>query len=283
MTVLTAGCCPGSAAGSVVSAIPPGQSCEVPFEFDLRNSCAETGPRSLREVKLQLPVAVEPADAAPTAPWVLRGRVRAAVSVPVRSIDFGRETPSAAAPPRAVSIRALTDLSQLTAAVDGQGVTAELRESPEPRTWELIVGKAAGLPVGKYRAEVKLCPVTRTGEPASPVRIPVEFEIIHDVQPDTPVAVLGQCPIGGVAEGRVTLSSLSGRPFRVTGWAAEPATGLEVTAGDDKSAPSQSFSVRQRLTAPGDNAGRLRFDGVDADGMPFAVWVEVRSFGTSDQ
>lgn len=279
VTTMTASCnCVSS--GSVSEVIPPGQSRDIPFEVDLRNQCASAEPRESRDVELRLAARVEPASAIPSAPWVLRGRVRAAVAVPVRSVDFGRLAATSFPKPQVIPIRALTDLSRLDVTAEGTSVVAELQPTPDPRRWDLVVGRAAWLPVGRYTTGVKLCPVTRAGEAATPVRIPVEFDILGDVQADAPAVVMGCCRVGDVAEGRVTLTLLSGRAFRVTGRTADPSGGVEIVQ-EDAAGSSQSFSVRQKVTALGDNTGALHFRGQDADGMQFEVVVEARCFGTN--
>jgi hypothetical protein len=144
----------------------------------------------------------------------------------------------------------------------------------------LVVERTPNLPAGRYTAEVKLSPVSRTGKVAPPVHIPVEFDILGDVQPDAPVIAFGCCKVGDNAEGHVILTSLSGRSFRVTKQNTDLPDSMELVP-DNPDGPAQSFTVRLRVTAVGDRTGTLRFSGQDADGKPFEAVIEVRWFGTN--
>lgn len=278
VTTLSAGCgCVAS--DSVSETISPGQSRDIPFEVDLRNKCASAEPKEFRNVEIRLPVRIEPHSAIPTAPWVLHGRVRSAITVPVRNVDLGRAAVASPSQPRVLAVRALTDLSQPKVNVEGAGVVTEPQATSDPRSWSLVIGKAANLRPGHYAATVILRPVTRAGDEATPVRIPVEFDILGDVQADAPAVAFGCCRVGETAEGRVSLTSLSGRPFHVAKWTAEPTEGVEVRP-EGEAGPTQFFSIRQRVTAIGDRNGTLRFSGQDAEGTSFQITVELRCFGT---
>jgi hypothetical protein len=277
VTTLTASCACVTP-GSVSELIPPGQSREIAFELDLRNSCASAEPVAARDAQVRVAINVEPTSAAPRAPWVFRGRVRTAVTVPVQSIDLGRTAATSRPRERVVPVRALTDLSDLAVAVDHPTVVARLKPASGSRSWDLVVGRVAPLPTGHYKAEVSLQPVTRTGQAVPPVRIPVEFDLLGDVQPDAPTVVLGTRSIGEVAEGVVTLTSLSGRPFRVEKWSADAPSETELRL-KDSGGVAWMFTCRQRVLALGHQATGLKFAGTDADGHLFVVPIAVRYYG----
>jgi hypothetical protein len=272
-----AGSCACVGPGSVSETIPPGESREIPVELDLEATCSAAGPSYIRQVKLPLPLSVEPAVAG--RPWQIRGRVRSALAVPVRLIDFGRMPPHSPPRSRVIPVRALTGLSDLSVSVDQPYVSAGLKPSG-PGTWELTVRTIPALPPMRSSASVELHAVTTHGEPVPPVRVSVEFEVLGDIQPDTPDVLLGTCQVGGSAEGRFILASFSGRPFQVTGWKCEPGGHFDL-AQETATGVEYSFVVRHRVTAPGDTGGTIIVTGRDAAGSPFEITLRVYCFGVN--
>ncbi|MBX9583962.1 MAG: hypothetical protein K2X87_26990 [Gemmataceae bacterium] len=268
---LTAACsCVGSASSTVE--VPPGEARPLPFVLDLRETCASAEPAAVRDVKLPLGVSVDPADAQPRSRWVVRGRVRSAVHVSARAIDLGRYPAGSAPRSRVVRIRELVPLSDLTADTDSPALAVRLKPAGSAAL-DLVVEPHANLPPGRYQAEVLIRPTTAAGTAPPPTRLPVEFEVLDDVQPDAPAVLLGPRPVGEVAEGTVTLRSFAGHALRDVTWTTDGPE-VEVRPGDGDG----TFVVRSKVARPGDQAGRVRFAGT-AGGRPFVVSVEVRYYG----
>lgn len=262
--------------GSVSETIGPGQLREVPVELDLRLAGTFEQPREIHNVKFPLPLRIDPPRAGP--PWVLSGRIRSAITLPIREVDLGRTPVDAPPRPRTIPIRVLTFLSQFVASVDNPAVVARLSSTDRPREWELVIGPASGLSVGRYSATVTLHPVLPSGAPVPPVRVPVAFDLLADVQPDTGVVVYGPQSLGKVIEERITLTSLSGSPFRVDEWVVERPADTTIDRTNHVG-PSQTFVCRQHVRAAGHQATRVIFRGSEAGGKPFTVTVEFRYHG----
>ncbi|MBY0514781.1 MAG: DUF1573 domain-containing protein [Gemmataceae bacterium] len=262
-------------------AIGPGETAEVRFDLDLRGECVLCEPGAARPVTLPVSVQLDPPVPVPGARWNVRGRVRPVFSVPVRTVDLGR-IPAARGPePRTIAIRSWIALSQLDSTTEGIGFTAALAPAGDPQRWNLVVTRSAGLPAASYTGTIQLAARGAAGEVLPTMRLPVEFDLLADVQPDTPILSLGSCRVGTATDGTVTLSSLSGRAFTVTRWVAEPANTFEVVSTEPMGT-TRSFAIRHRVQAVGDCRGTVRFVGTDADGTPFETVIEVRSYGTPD-
>jgi hypothetical protein len=263
-------------APAAATLIPPGGSAPLKFRIDLRTRCASVAPVPAEDVRIKVSVGVDGGAGRP-AEVELRGRVRRALAVGARLIDFGRIDASAPPVTRAVPVRALTNLRELTATPDEAVVEVETHPTGEGR-WEIRKHPAPHLPPGKYKTVVRLRPVLATGEPVPPASLPVEFELPGDVQPDSAVIALGARHVGDVIETPVTLSSRSGRPFVVSACVAEPKDGIDVDAGHAEGA-SHAVTVRLKASAAGDQKARVRFQGKDAAGKAFEAIVEVVYYG----
>lgn len=280
VATLTSGCsCVSPESASVV--IAPGSTGELDITLDLRNTCASARPGEPRDVRLPLALAVDPSSASFNTALEFRGRVKPVVVGVPRAVDFGR-TPVVGQPEaRAASVRACVDLASLGVTTDHPAVVAEIKPGAQPREWDLAIRRATGLPPGRYSATVEIKPVLVSGGALPPVRVPVAFDLLADVQPDSPTLSLEPCAVGSVAEGRVTLNSLSGRPFRIEGWTTDPASHLEVIPGEPVGV-ARSFTVRNRVVSSGESVGRVTFTGQDADARPVREVVEVRAYGLTN-
>jgi hypothetical protein len=255
----------------------PGQCRELRFEFDLRPVCAAQEHRSLRAVELPLPIAI--ATRTHRQAWVLRGRVRSTLIVPTKLIDLGRAVVTSAPRCREIPIRALAEVRELLVAFDERFVYADF-EAIDASNWNFRVKPAWGLSVGRYDTAVELKPILTSGEAAPSIRIPVEFELIGDVQPDSPIVALGAHPVGSTVESGVSIRSFSGRSFTFDGWSVVPPGDCEVIPIGSGTSTHQ-FTIRQRVTQSGDHDCWLTFTGRDADGHPFTLAMAIRYYGLS--
>lgn len=254
--------------------IPSGGTTPLTFRIDLRATrCLGTEQQAVRDAKIQVALG---RDTSPTEKPVgveLRGRVRSALAVSARAIDFGRFAATVTPQPRVVALRGLVALRSLDVAVEGPSVVAELKGAG-PDKWELHVRPTSSV-VGRHEAKVKLTPTTATGERVPAITIPVAFDVLHDIQPDSSLVPLGAGRIGETLSGMLTVSSLSGRPFPL------PTCESGVATSAEPAQASHTFKIERTVAATGNHVVPVVVRGRDADGRPFELRVEVQWYGVS--
>lgn len=268
--------CNSCGATVTTTALGTGGNGELKLSLDLREPCASAEPRALRDAKIPIYLTTNSQTQPQTIE--LRGRVKRAIAVPAHALDFGRLQPTTDPKPRVLTVRALMDVTELTAAVAGHSIRAEVR-SLEKGKWEVRVSPVLAAGVGKHTATVHLAPklANNEGVPATVVR--AEFDVLHDIQPDTSLVTLGTGSVGETLCGSLTVASLSGRPFpRPT---CDAGT-IVVRATDTiASQVSHRFEFEHRVTALGNHTLPLVVRGTDADGRPFELLVEAQCYGLS--
>ncbi len=260
--------------------IPPNSSEPLDFQIDLRQQCASAEPQVRRETKIQ--VTLNSNNESPLnnklTPITLRGRVKSAIIVPTRSVDFGRFQATADSKLRVLPIRALTGLHDLTATIDEPSAQIELKPTGAG-TWDLLIHPFTTTFVGKHTATVSLVPVTLAGEKVPPTKISIAFEVLHDIQPDTIFIPLGDGYCGEVASSVVTISSLSGRPFLQP--LCESKDSLIQTKIDKHSESSYAIKISRKITEIGNSTTSITISGNDADGKPFELRVDTQWYGVT--
>jgi hypothetical protein len=265
-------CVPATSTG----VIPPGATAPLTFRVDLHATrCARAESQAVREVKIQVALG---RDASPPAKPIvveLRGRVKSAIVVPARSIDFGRFPATATAKPRVIPIRSLVGLRELAVSAEGLSVAVDLKQLAIDK-WELHVQPATAA-VGRHETKVKLTPTTSADEKASPITVPVVFDVLHDIQPDTSLVPLGYGRVGETLSGTLTIVSLSGRPF------ARPTCDVKEVSVQTATATapqvSHTFRFERTVAATGNQTAPVIVRGSDADGQSFELRVEVQWYG----
>jgi hypothetical protein len=255
--------------------VPPGQTAPLTFRIDLRQQCIGVEPKAVRDAKIRVTLGRDSSATEKPVSVELRGRVKTAVVVEARSVDFGRFPATAAAKTRVIPVRSLIALRELAVSTDG-AITADLK-SPDGGKWELHVRPNAAL-VGRYEASVKLTPTTAAGEVVPAVTIPVAFDVLHDIQPDSPFVPLGTGRVGETLRGTFTVSSLSNRPFAVPTCEVKEGS-VRATAAATAPHTSYTFEVERKVAAVGNHTCPVIVRGVDAAGLPFEFRTEAQWYG----
>ncbi|MCI0701624.1 MAG: hypothetical protein L0241_11130 [Planctomycetia bacterium] len=271
--------CGSCGAASSTTLIPVSGTGEVRFKIDLRNPCASAEPQAIRDVKIQVYLRKDSSPGTPLVPVELRGRVKSAIVVNAKTIDFGRFPVTANPKPRVVPIRALRELRDLSATVDGHSVQAELKPT-ESGKWELHVRPVVAASVGRHTATVRLTPTTASGEKVPSVNLPVAFDVLQDIQPDTSLVPLGAGQVGETLCGTLTVSSLSNRPFARPTCDTGELSVLAVTTPPTPQA-SYTFKFERKITAIGNHTAPVVIRGNDADGRPFELRIDMQWYGVT--
>lgn len=254
--------------------IPANTTAPLTFRVDLRAvACAGTMPQALRDTKIQVSLRGDTAPEKPVA-VELRGRVKSAIAVPMRTVDFGRLALNTSKS-RVLSLHELVGLKELNAVPGTASVLAELKPI-SPGKWELHLRPTATAVAGRHETAVQLVPVTSSGERVPPITIAVVYDVLPDIQADSPFVALGTGRVGETLRGTFTVASASGRPFA-------PPTCEGATRSPASAAPQSSytFHIERAIPAHGNQSVPLVVRGRDADGQPFEVRVEVQSYGVS--
>ena len=258
--------------------IPAGGTAPLTFRIDLRQQCAGAEPQAVRDAKIQVALGRDTSPTEKPVPVELRGRVKSAIVVPARSIDFGRFPATATAKPRVVPIRSLVGLRELVVSVEGLSVVAEVKPLAADK-WELHVRPSSPLVVGRHEAKVRLTPTTTAGEQVPPITLPVAFDVLHDIQPDSPFLPLGVGAPGEQLSGTLTLASLSGQAFPLP-----TCEGIDLSVTVAASTPqSHTFKIERRVTAVGHHIAPVVVRGRDRSGQHFEYRVEVQWCGVSPE
>lgn len=267
-------CACASATPTVV--IPPGGTAEMKFRIDLRPRSGGAEPTAVRDTRIKVSIGIDLSVSDTNSEIELRGRVRKALVVATNLVDLGCIPPGGMPITRVIAVRPLMALSDLTATPDDEVVRCRL--APTNTGWDLSLTPIANLPPGNYKTTVRLQPTLASNNQPPAVNLSAQFDLLGDIQPDSSPLVLGTHTVGSNAEGRITLRSLSGRPFVVEKWTVGQTESLEVAVGGAESA-SCSFTVRHKVRTAGDQHTNVRFEGKDGYGQWFQVVIEVRCYG----
>ncbi len=279
-TVTVGGGCRSCDKPTAPKVVPPGRAEQIAIEVDLTATrCAAAKPQHIREVKIPVVLRSGSGSTEKAVAFELRGLVRCAIDVPVRSIDFGRFAVGESRKPRVIPISGLVGLQQLNLAVDGDSVVAELK-STAPDKWELHVRPNPSATVARHEARLRLTPITATGEQVPHTTIPVVFDVLHDIQPDTPLVVLGAGLVGETLRGSLVVSSLSSRSFAKPSCEAGTIV-VSCTPGTPVSQVSYRFDFEQKVEAVGNHTRPVVVRGTDADGQAFEFGVDIQWYGVA--
>lgn len=255
--------------------IPAGESAPLTFRIDLRAvACASAAPQHVRDANIRVGIARDSAPTEAVTAVELRGRVKSALAVSARAVDFGRLALNGTKS-RVVTVRGLVGLRELNATVDGTAVIAELKATGAAQ-WELHLRPTATAVVGRYEAKVKLEPITTNGERVPPVTLAVAYDVLADIQPDSPFVPLGAGRVGETLRGTFTVASSSGKAFP-----APTCDGATLAPAHTTPQSSYTFQIAHEVAALGNQTVPVVVRGRDADGHPFEVRVDVQCYGVS--
>lgn len=257
--------------------IEAGGTAVLHLELDLTNWCA-ADPDDIQQYRINLVGTVRTTEGDRPVGWVLEGRTKHAARPNPRMVDFGRVWPPQLPAERSVDIRPSLQVGPVRAEVIDDstgGVTAEVRSTPEGS--QLFVRLNRAVVPGRYRCAVRLSSTTVDGASVPGVLLPVEWDVLGEVQPDTPEVALGPQPVGSVHEQTVVFTSLADRSFRITGASGGDGTRVEVPSPG----PGSSLAVRviQRIERTGDQTAEFTVSGTTAAGEEFRVRFRVLYYG----
>jgi hypothetical protein len=263
--------------------IASGQEAQVTLRLDLTRRCMGVGADPFASIPhpIQLRAAVRYGETTQDLNWLLEGRVKPAVILSKRRLDFGRLWDPPSKIERSVALRTAPGVEIQSFSLEGGAgrLSAELRQTSSFQP-ELVVCLAPLVAPGQYQGEVQVIPVTDTGELLGAVRLPVEWENLQEIQAETTTLDFGVHPVGSKTEQTLALISLSGNPFSVTDCRSHGNTGADIVRDRLEATDSVRVTVRQQVEHLGDVHGEIRLLGVTASGDPFTITCRTRYYGT---
>jgi hypothetical protein len=259
-----------------------GEVGQLALRLDLTRRCMGVGPQPFAPIAhpIKLRGTVRLGETSHEVNWVLSGRVKPAVLFGRRGIDFGRLWNPSLPLDRSVTVRTAPGIHLAPADVEDSGkITAQLRPTVSAGEYELAVRLDQWAAPGRYHAAVRLVPVARPGESPGVVRFPVEWESLDEIQTDTATLEFGAQPVGSTREQTLTLTSLAGRPFRVT--KCETGSGMQTEPPPSEPATSITLRLMQRVECPGEQTGELAVWCVTAAGEAHVVKCRMHYVGVS--
>ena len=215
--------------------------------------------------------------------FVVRGKVRAAITLAPRNIDFEDSlTRGLQFAPQVAVATCHTPIDQLEVRADESIVHVVVdRTASPPAGFIFEVTPSDMLPDGPFRANIAIIPVTADGARLPATELRVQGVIMPDVRSVPSVIDFGVGSVGDVREETISLRAVSGRPF-VPEW--DPASSnnavVEPIGADEHG--TYRFTVRCALTASSDQTDtvvfRIHRSGEDSK----LVTIPIAYFGVAD-
>ncbi len=215
------------------------------------------------------------------ASWKMQGKVRPAVRFERPLLDLGSRSEWAAPwPAQWVAVLVPPEVERLIASSGNPYFEVQVqRSNGKKRRFTLLVEPRKELPCADYSFEVLVTPKLNGEKPLPAQRLAVRGSVVRDLQASLPQVVFGARRIGEKAEETLTLTSLTGRGFKVVG-VANSLRGLQVIPGTGTSvAKNHTYQLRQSVDAVGDQSGQVTFSCRTADGLSADVVIPVSYHG----
>jgi hypothetical protein len=239
--------------------IPGGQTKKVRLTLDL----TPKKPENLESTMREFAVHIIPYHSVQTRidGWTVRGRVRAALRISPRAIDFGRELVRGKPfPPKTVKIECCVPLKKISTEGSSPYMMAKLSfVADDKMSYKLEIKIRDSIVAGPFEYETKLRvdgSMMNMNIPA--IKIPIRGIVEEDIH-STPVSVMfGIVPIGERIEETILLQSHSGDDFNVEAIKAD-SEDIIVSPVKTYEIGIKTFRVSQRAVAEGHHASKLMF------------------------
>jgi hypothetical protein len=237
-------------------------------EADVRDFSVHLSPRLVNNTDPKQPIE-----------WTVRGRVRAALRLERRQIDFGRQSERLPIPPQRLLVTALVPVRRLSVPDEKRGFPVRItRSAADPARFELEVAPGPSQAAGAVDFPLHIVAETEDGERLPGKKFLVVGSIVPDLQATPPTVLFGAVAVGETAEETVHLHALSGQPFEVTGCRCE---GVDAAVERLPAASPQEvdFRVRVPVRAAGEQRGQIVFSVTPKDAESITVVVPLAQHG----
>ncbi len=166
--------------------------------------------------------------------------------------------------PKVVRFESAVPLASVVASCNPPLVTALPLLDAENRGLVQLTA-AADLQPGRFECEVELLATARDGQRLPGAILPVNGEIVHDVEVAPAVISFRPAVVGEEVDGTVFLSSRTGAPFAARP-IVPPGVSISVEPGDSASGEGLQYRIRKRIGQPGSRSDVVEF-AVGAEGL----------------
>lgn len=249
-----------------------GETVPVHLTLDLRKQAPEGGEPMRR---FEVTIAAVVADSDSRIEWSLSGVTKSRIEVTPGSIALGRWSEREQPTPRVLRVSLLQPTSTLTAECPCEFVDVSVTIGDQPignaDEYELqMLAKSAS--VGSIDSELQLHAIAADGSPFPAYRIPVNGQVVRDVQPIRPSETLGVLTAGSRFQTRVELRSLTDSEFEVL-TATCSGEGVQVQA---EPGSSTVFNVSGVTNGLGMQDIDIQFTVRHTDGDSYPITVPIR-------
>jgi hypothetical protein len=265
--------------------LQPGESRQVHLTVDLGPKPGNESPADVE----QFEVAIQPAIKGergwiPLASWQLTGRVKRVLAVaPPSGVNFGRHSEFAQPlPVQEVRITPKVPLARLSAKCRSKSFGVVIHKTAATPTTEhyTLSIRPDQLPLGVHRSEIDLMAEVDKGCPVCVRSIPVQAEILRDIQTTPAKVQLGAKSLGEKCQEAVNIHSLSGLPFEVARFSTDNPELQVRQLTELEAGQPHTFLLSQEITAKGRQVARATFTVVTANGKSSNITVPVEYLGS---
>jgi hypothetical protein len=177
-----------------------------------------------------------------------------------------------------VAVEAANEVHRIEWEVSPPSWTVEVvrdKEKTSPNRFRVVIRSQGRLTPCQVSGVIQLTPVGRGERQLPSKELKFVGEIVHDVIAVPGAIHIGRQPHGFIAEEAIRFISLTNRRFRIKG-ATSGSSDLDVSRTADE---EEVYSLRLRITKPGDQEEVTTFAIQDEDGTEFTIAVPFRYHG----
>jgi hypothetical protein len=260
--------------------IPSGESREVKLKLDLTAKVSATDTQQVRKFDVSIaPVVLNEPDVTPKW-WTIRGLVRPVIRRSNLKLDFGsiphKSQPLAS---REMTIQAELRLDRLEASDSTGRFQVTVKPNSDRTQFTMNVEPRGHFPTGPFVGQIELRPVGEKGQQFPSLRVPLQGEIVDDIQASPPMVIFGLRNVGENAKESFTLRSQTNQPFQILSMETSKKEFSVDAVSSSEAKVTHDISVNANIHELGESEGKLQISIRDSDGQKRSLVVVLRYHG----
>jgi hypothetical protein len=262
--------------------VPAGGKADLQLTINLSKAIPQGKPETGADFEVVIAPAIQGTTSRPKG-WILQGKVRYAVLLSTRRLDFGRSiVRGQVTPGKKVMVTAQVPLRELIATGDPNRVVVRtIAVLGKEGVYEIGVTPCGSLPVGPFSLVVQVQAISRDGIPLPRVSVPVTGTVLDKVQIVPTALPLGAHRLGEKVTETVALQSLCGKKWELQGIEVEEGAGTEVVPLG-KRVDGSVFRIVQQIRGMKQQRSTINFRVRLEDGEPVEGKLELSYYGLSE-
>ncbi len=258
--------------------IPAGRSERISLVLNLLSSCNSAQPEALSTFQTMIRPRVHFNGETKELEWKLIGKVRRAMAVASKRIDFGSIDGSYRAISRNVPVLLLGDTASVSVMSSNPSIIAKYQSNRTGHA-SIDVTVESGLPTGHHSAILTLSPILNGSTSKLVRRLPVEIDVLPEIQFDSHTATIGAGEIGEKLTGLLTVRSVSRKPFTILKWNTDSPECVVTINHALSSNNNYTFHVEELIASIGNHVSKLIVQVLDSDGIAQTIEADIRHYG----